>query len=103
MLSSASTRLARISKQFLFSTQKKPSYKFVYGSHMIPHPAKAHKGGEDAMFASDNVLVVADGVGGWADHGVDPGLYSKKLCSIIGEKVDKNLAAYIDNPEKLLT
>ena len=84
MLSSPSTPLAHKTKQFLFSTQKKPSYRFNYGSHMIPHPAKAHKGGEDAMFASDNVLVVADGVGGWADQGVDPGLYSKKLCSIIG-------------------
>jgi len=25
-------------------------------------------------------LAVADGVGGWAEVGVDPGLYSKKLC-----------------------
>ena len=41
------------------------------------------------MFASDNVLVVADGVGGWADQGVDPGLYSKKLCQIIGKKIQK--------------
>jgi len=27
-----------------------------------------------------SVLSVADGVGGWADVGVDPGLYSKRLC-----------------------
>lgn len=47
---------------------------------MIPHPEKAYKGGEDALFVSDNLIVVADGVGGWADQGVDPGLYSKKLC-----------------------
>ena len=26
-------------------------------------------------------LAVADGVGGWAEHGVDPGKYSKELCS----------------------
>lgn len=103
MISQASSRLNHIAKQFMFCTQKSFKYRFVYGSHMIPHPAKAHKGGEDAMFASDNVLVVADGVGGWADHGVDPGLYSKKLCSIIGEKVKKNVEAYIDDPQKLLT
>lgn len=28
-----------------------------------------------------SLLSVADGVGGWADYGVDPGLYSKQLCS----------------------
>lgn len=27
-----------------------------------------------------SILAVADGVGGWADHGVDPALYSKELC-----------------------
>jgi protein phosphatase PTC7 len=32
---------------------------------------------------SKQVLVVADGVGGWADSGIDPGLYSKKLVQII--------------------
>jgi serine/threonine protein phosphatase PrpC len=29
------------------------------------------------------VLIVADGVGGWADSGVDPALYSKKLVKIM--------------------
>lgn len=52
---------------------------------MIPHPEKVHKGGEDAVFAHDNILVVADGVGGWADAGVDPAIYSKKMCQIIQE------------------
>lgn len=58
-------------------------YRFRHGSSMIPHPDKAAKGGEDACFASDNVIAVADGVGGWADYGIDPGLYSKKLCKIM--------------------
>ena len=30
------------------------------------------------------MLAVADGVGGWANHGIDPGLYSKKLCKLMG-------------------
>lgn len=34
---------------------------------MIPHPTKVKKGGEDAQFATEKILVVADGVGGWAD------------------------------------
>lgn len=54
------------------------------------------------MFASDNMLVVADGVGGWADQGVDPGLYSKKLCEIIGKKVKSSFTTYVDDPQKLL-
>lgn len=51
---------------------------------MIPHPSKAAKGGEDAIFVDDNLLVVADGVGGWAQYGVDPGIFSRKLCKLIG-------------------
>lgn len=48
---------------------------------MIPHPAKEQRGGEDAFFiATGGVAVgVADGVGGWAEVGVDPGLYSREL------------------------
>lgn len=95
-------RLQNIASSFLFSVQKKFKYKFAYGSHMIPHPQKAYKGGEDAMYTSDNLLVVADGVGGWADQGVDPGLYSKKLCEIIGKKIQKSNDRYIDNPQQLL-
>lgn len=96
-------RLQIYAAQIGFSTAKTTGYRFKYTSHMIPHPAKAYKGGEDAIFTSDNVLVVADGVGGWADHGIDPGLYSKMLCKLIGEKVKKNLTKYIDNPQQLLS
>lgn len=59
----------------LFST-----FKFKHASWMIPHPEKKDKGGEDACMAREDMLAVADGVGGWAEHGIDPGLYSKKLC-----------------------
>ena len=46
------SRLLCLSRHFLFSTDKTPLYKFKYGFNIIPHPAKAHKGGEDAVFAS---------------------------------------------------
>ena len=48
---------------------------------MIPHPDKADRGGEDAYFTCEKSLCmgVADGVGGWAEVGVDPGLYSREL------------------------
>jgi protein phosphatase PTC7 len=44
---------------------------------MVPHPSKRDKGGEDAFVAAHDLMVVADGVGGWARQGVDPGLFSK--------------------------
>ena len=49
------------------------------GVCMIPHPEKAYRGGEDAYFITSSVIGVADGVGGWAQHGIDPGLYSRAL------------------------
>lgn len=45
------------------------------------------KGGEDAVFVSKNVLVVADGVGSWKDWGVDPGIYSKKLIENVSDLI----------------
>lgn len=50
---------------------------------MAPHPDKVAKGGEDAYFMGDNsrCMGVADGVGGWADIGVDAGEYSRLLMS----------------------
>ena len=52
---------------------------FSYGSTLIPHKSKAHRGGEDAFVASDNFLAVADGVGGWVSNGIDSGQFSKRL------------------------
>lgn len=57
---------------------------------MIPHPEKAHKGGEDAYVVNDQLLVVLDGVGGWATKGVDPGLMSKELARNIKSLFEQN-------------
>ena len=40
----------------------------------VPHPDKADKGGEDACFVlrDQGAFGVMDGVGGWAEEGVDP-------------------------------
>ena len=58
---------------------------FEYGSKNSPHKDKIYKGGEDAMITSDKLLIVADGVGGWAMRGVDAVLYSKKLVQFYKE------------------
>ena len=56
----------------------------------IPHDDKKHKGGEDAWFVNSRLISVADGVGGWADRGIDPGLFSKQLCKDIGKLFEQD-------------
>ena len=54
----------------------------VFGSHNIPHPAKAATGGEDGFFFDDAIgtFGIADGVGGSAKGGkVDPGEFSREV------------------------
>lgn len=53
------------------------------GVYLNPHYSKKEKGGEDAATVTQNVIAVADGVGGWAESGVDPAKFSKNLCKII--------------------
>jgi len=64
------------------------------GACCLPHPDKAHYGGEDAYFASaagGGALGVADGVGGWAESGVNPAQYSRTLMRVA--------CAYIEGAE----
>lgn len=63
---------------------------FRHGASNIPHPNKAHKGGEDAWVASHNFLTVADGVGGWEKHGIDSGTYSKSLVKMLKDNFEKD-------------
>lgn len=57
--------------------------KLLSGSCYLPHPAKEETGGEDAHFicGDEQVIGVADGVGGWADVGVDAGEFARELMS----------------------
>lgn len=80
------------------------------GIGFLPHIDKRHKGGEDAYWTSDTMIAVADGVGGWADSGVDPALYSRRLWLNIKEKYLKDREKGIDavhttlnDPKELLT
>eukprot|EP00899_Mesostigma_viride_P005093 jgi/Mesvir1/14585/Mv05260-RA.2 len=66
---------------------------------MIPHPEKAHRGGEDAFFITpdNDAFGVADGVGGWAEVGINPGLYARELMAhvqfaLMGETRDPKMA-----------
>lgn len=65
------------------ATLVKPSLKLISGSNYLPHPAKEATGGEDAHFicVDEQAIGVADGVGGWAEVGIDSGLFSRELMS----------------------
>ncbi|XP_020256628.1 probable protein phosphatase 2C 55 isoform X2 [Asparagus officinalis] len=56
--------------------------KLLCGSCSLPHPNKEATGGEDAHFIFDELAIgVADGVGGWALHGIDAGEYARELMT----------------------
>ena len=76
-----------------------PAFLLQSGASMLPHPEKAHRGGEDAFFISDPPLAlgVADGVGGWAEVGVDAGAYARLLMDHAREEAEALLAAASSN------
>ncbi|KAH8955635.1 hypothetical protein BDL97_08G151000 [Sphagnum fallax] len=59
------------------------SLQLLSGACCLPHPKKVKTGGDDAYFicSSEQVVGVADGVGGWADMGVDAGEYARELMT----------------------
>lgn len=68
----------------LLSVQKsadQSTLKLKSGSYYLPHPDKVKTGGEDAHFIckEKQVLGIADGVGGWAEVGIDAGEYAREL------------------------
>ncbi|KAE9588450.1 putative protein-serine/threonine phosphatase [Lupinus albus] len=88
------------------SAQKSPSgktLKLISGSCYLPHPDKEETGGEDAHFicSEEQVLGVADGVGGWADLGVNSGFYSRELMSKSVDAIQEEPKGSID-PARVL-
>ncbi|KZV53866.1 putative protein phosphatase 2C 55 [Dorcoceras hygrometricum] len=65
------------------STPTHSVLRLLSGACYLPHPAKEETGGEDAHFICDEeqAIGVADGVGGWADVGVNAGFYSRELMT----------------------
>jgi len=77
--------------------------KLVSGSCYLPHPDKEETGGEDAHFICEDeqVIGVADGVGGWADLGVDAGQFARELMSHSVDAVREEPKGSID-PARVL-
>ncbi|KAH0986541.1 hypothetical protein GBA52_013718 [Prunus armeniaca] len=62
------------------------SMRMICGSYYWPKEDKLKPEGDDAHFicAQEQTIGVADGVGGWAKHGVDAGQYARELmCNSI--------------------
>ncbi|KAK1291261.1 putative protein phosphatase 2C 55 [Acorus calamus] len=88
------------------SDQKLPgerTLKLLSGSCYLPHPEKEETGGEDAHFicVDEQAIGVADGVGGWAMHGVDAGLYARELMSHSVSAIQEEPKGSID-PSRVL-
>lgn len=77
--------------------------KLLSGSCYLPHPAKEETGGEDAHFicGDEQVIGVADGVGGWADVGVDAGEFARELMNHSVRAVQEEPTRAID-PARVL-
>jgi protein phosphatase PTC7 len=65
--------------------------RFLAAATCLAHPEKAR--GEDAYFISARALGVADGVGGWAEKGIDAGEYSRALMAEAQRACEDLLAA----------
>lgn len=75
---------------------------FKAGMFLLPHHDKKHKGGEDAGVLNPTMLAVADGVGGWAQSGVDPAIYSRRLCALLESLYESKDDRYLASPRSLL-
>ena len=77
--------------------------KLISGSCYLPHPDKEETGGEDAHFICEDeqAIGVADGVGGWADVGVDSGQFSRELMSYTVTAIQEEPKGSID-PARVL-
>ena len=65
---------------------------FRYGAVNIPLDEMRNvNGGEDAWMASNNFLVISDGLGKWWEHfQIDAGQFSKRLVAQAKQKHDNN-------------
>ncbi|KAF9591916.1 hypothetical protein IFM89_010274 [Coptis chinensis] len=90
------------SSSLVFCTQSELSpaqleVSLCVGSHLIPHPRKVEKGGEDAFFVSSyngGVVAIADGVSGWAEQNIDPALFSRELMANVSYLVEDEEVNY---------
>eukprot|EP00285_Hemiselmis_virescens_P012605 CAMPEP_0173391320 /NCGR_PEP_ID=MMETSP1356-20130122/18240_1 /TAXON_ID=77927 ORGANISM="Hemiselmis virescens, Strain PCC157" /NCGR_SAMPLE_ID=MMETSP1356 /ASSEMBLY_ACC=CAM_ASM_000847 /LENGTH=445 /DNA_ID=CAMNT_0014348923 /DNA_START=60 /DNA_END=1397 /DNA_ORIENTATION=- len=71
-----------------------PALGLESGVSIMPHPLKAYRGGEDVALEvtveGHTVIGVFDGVGGWAELGVDPALYARRMADLVRMEFERN-------------
>eukprot|EP00931_Biecheleriopsis_adriatica_P095590 TRINITY_DN69182_c0_g1_i1.p1 TRINITY_DN69182_c0_g1~~TRINITY_DN69182_c0_g1_i1.p1 ORF type:complete len:337 (+),score=53.06 TRINITY_DN69182_c0_g1_i1:39-1013(+) len=75
---------------FISSEPCSGRFHLAFAAACLPHPSKVERGGEDSYFAcpASSSFGVADGVGGWAESGVDPGLFARRLLHLCLEGIN---------------
>lgn len=71
--------LALILNGYLQTKYEGWNLRFNFDSTSRPGPFKKNPKGEDALFVNEVFMSLADGVGGWAQYGIDPSKFSNKL------------------------
>ena len=93
--------------QAIIHTQNSPflpisPFYFKFGAAIKPKPEKESTGGEDALLASKYIMGVSDGVGAWANQGIDPSDYSYRLMHNSDTYFHAYPNSYSKDPRKLL-
>lgn len=81
---------------------EEPKFRMKSSSYSKPLPSKAETGGEDACLIGDQFLIVADGVGGWREKGIDSGKYARELCDRAAKIFRSSQKFYVHHPKKVL-
>lgn len=88
------------------SSSASPKIGLDCGWSCIPHPSKVHRGGEDVHIVSRaggcTLTGVLDGVGGWAELGVDPAEYARRLAALMVDYFADNANGLEDRERPLL-
>merc|ERR1719458_1563118 len=71
------------------TAQDEGKLRLAFAVSCLPHPEKVKRGGEDGYFGcpATGAFGVADGVGGWAESGVDPGEFARRLMKIAHDRI----------------
>eukprot|EP00403_Amphidinium_massartii_P017744 CAMPEP_0178412632 /NCGR_PEP_ID=MMETSP0689_2-20121128/22114_1 /TAXON_ID=160604 /ORGANISM="Amphidinium massartii, Strain CS-259" /LENGTH=370 /DNA_ID=CAMNT_0020033883 /DNA_START=27 /DNA_END=1135 /DNA_ORIENTATION=- len=88
----ASSALSRApSTKFFGLNSGDASLSFAFAAACKPHPEKLERGGEDSFFAcpDSGCFGIADGVGGWASAGIDPGAFARKFLQYAYDDIQR--------------
>ncbi|TMW90171.1 hypothetical protein EJD97_016113 [Solanum chilense] len=103
---SQDNEFVNVEKRVVESSNKEllPCLKIMAGSVYIPKDNPKKPLGDDANFIHElyQTIGVADGVGGWAKHGIDAGIYARELMKNSHIATDSEAMKGHVNPKRVL-